>query len=102
MHGNPKDILAESYNMYGKALAQLIKSIPDPEHCLDSSNISAVLALSIYEVSINFAFPYRALMLRNQMMACTSRTAWVQHSGGVGHLVQLRGAASFQEPTDLE
>ncbi|KAL9046576.1 MAG: hypothetical protein Q9214_000621, partial [Letrouitia sp. 1 TL-2023] len=51
MHGNPKDILAESYNMYGKALAQLIKTIPDPKHRLDSSNISAVLALSIYEVS---------------------------------------------------
>jgi hypothetical protein len=42
--------MAEAANLYGKALRQLWMSIQDPKTCYDHSNVSATMALNLYEV----------------------------------------------------
>ena len=69
------DLLLEmSRRIYGKALLLLNTTLQDPEESLSSNTLSAVLLLSFYEI-----------------FNCTQKDSWIQHAGGVGRLIQLRG-----------
>ena len=63
MHGNSPTIMAQGAAHYGKALRQLSSRIDDNSTCFDHENISATMALHLYEVSPNELFKVHRLKL---------------------------------------
>ena len=53
MHGNQPSILEQGAALYGKALRQLSARINDKRTCYDHENVSATMALHLYEVGLN-------------------------------------------------
>jgi len=80
MHGNSPEILNKSSKLYSKALIQLRTAIEDPDTCYDHSNISATMAMTLYEQIIY-----------------TSDKRWVQHAGNTGRLIEMRGPHRHRE-----
>lgn len=52
MHGNQPSILEQGASLYGKALRQLGVRINDKRTCYDHENVSATMALHLYEVGL--------------------------------------------------
>lgn len=80
MHARDPRILAKAGRLYGVTLFQLRDLIENPQTCYDSCNISATMALHLYET-----------------IAYTSGVGWIQHAGGAGRLIELRGPEKHQE-----
>ena len=53
MHGNQPSILEQGAALYGKALRQLGARINDKRTCYDHENVSATMALHLYEVGLD-------------------------------------------------
>ena len=83
MHGPDQKILAHAAKLYGQVLIRLRDAIEDPTTRYDQSNVSATMALHLYE-----------------LLCYTSGTGWVQYAGGAGRLIELRGPARHQEWPD--
>ena len=73
------DILLQGAHLYGKALLQLKTSIENPATAYDHQNVAATMALAHYEI-----------------IAYTGKYGWIQHAGGIGRLMELRGPESHQ------
>ena len=53
MHGNEPSILEQGAALYGKALRLLGARINDKRTCYDHENVSATMALHLYEVGLD-------------------------------------------------
>lgn len=65
--------------LYNKALRQLKISIVNPDTAYDHQNIAATMALAYYELVVN-----------------THEAGWIQHVGGTGRLLEVRGPQRCQ------
>ena len=83
LHDRNTSILAKASKLYGQALVQLRDAIEDPLTCYDHNNISATMSLHLYETILY-----------------TSGLGWIQHAGGAGRLIELRGPERHQEWPD--
>lgn len=66
MHGNQPTILDEGASLYGKALRQLGARINDKDTCYDHENVSATMALHLYEVGFGMSFEVGAKIYNRQ------------------------------------
>ena len=62
MHGNQPTILDQGAALYGKALRQLGARINDKDTCYDHENVSATMALHLYEVGLDMSLEVAAKM----------------------------------------
>ncbi|KAI9844782.1 MAG: hypothetical protein M1838_002038 [Thelocarpon superellum] len=85
MHGKPKAVVIQGTALYGKALVQLRQRIEDPRTAYDATNVAAAIALHLYE-----------------LVTCTNEIGQLQHAGGVGRLIEVRGPATFKRSPDHE
>lgn len=69
-------LVQESRKFYGKALRFLNESLTDHTEGMATETLSATILLSFYE-----------------MFASDSNDAWIQHAGGAGTLMRIRGPA---------
>jgi uncharacterized membrane protein len=53
MHGNQAEISVIADSHYHRAIIGLSKMIQNPDRCNDTANLSATIALTLYEVSVN-------------------------------------------------
>lgn len=74
------DILAHGSYLYGKALLQLKSAINTPATAFDARNVAATMAVCQYET-----------------LVYTSTYGWVQHAGGTGRLMEMRGPHAHQD-----
>ena len=51
-HGNRQEISNTATSLYGTSLRQLRDAIEDPQRCYDHDNLSATMALYLYEVRV--------------------------------------------------
>jgi hypothetical protein len=82
-----------SREVYALALDGLSKDLESPVSRLSSETLCATLLLIHYEVgdsSIKMRFPSNTYGTQNFLDG--KNGAWITHAGGVGRLVQLRGA----------
>ena len=77
--------IKKSRSLYGKALYNLNTALQDSGEGLTSDTLSATLLLSFYEI-----------------FDCTSGFSWVQHAGGAGKLIRLRGPERHRTGFDRE
>ena len=94
-HGLDIRMRQEAAIHYGKAIHRLSHNLQDPMLRQDPANIVAALLLSLYEVRA----PQnpKTMAHRLKMGVCKNRVGWIQHAGGVGRLLELRGASSHRE-----
>ena len=76
-------ILGKASKLYGDSLTRLRDSIENPLTCFDPYNISATISLHLYETIVY-----------------TSGLGWIQHAGGAGRLIELRGPERHQDWPD--
>ena len=77
------DIVTQGSHLYSKALVQLKEAIENPSTAYRSQNVAATMALSQYEA-----------------LVYTDEYGWVQHAGGTGRLMQMRGPERYQDEPD--
>ena len=77
------DVLREGDTLYGKALHQLRDSLEDRTTAYERQNLAATIALVYYE-----------------MIAYTYKYGWIQHAGGTGRLMDMRGPERHQDEPD--
>ncbi|KAL8790500.1 MAG: hypothetical protein Q9195_006331 [Heterodermia aff. obscurata] len=83
MHGNLPSIMDQGAALYGQALRQLSIKINDKTACYDHALVSATMTLHLYET----------IMYSN-------RSGWIEHAGGTGRLIEMRGPERHQEFPD--
>ena len=74
------DIMLQGAHLYSKALLQLKASIENPITAHDHRNVAATMALVHYET-----------------IAYTGKYGWIQHAGGTGRLMEMRGPERHQD-----
>ena len=79
MHGNDQKLLDQGRHLYGRAIIQLANEVPKPDMPYDQDVMLAAVALYFYELMIN-----------------TTELGWVQHAGGLGRLMEIRGPEVHQ------
>lgn len=79
-HSHDHAAMQYASTLYGAALRNLSEKLNDPITRYSYSNVSAVFALSLYE-----------------LYASTQEFGWVQHAGGIGSLMQSLGPIYFAE-----
>jgi len=111
MHGNREQILDNAAALYGKSLRQLHTAIRDPQTAYDHENVSATMALFLYEVSITALYVY--VSDNSPRLLCTRPTragsntpvvldASLRHEVLKGTRVfQIMGKVLFHEPKNL-
>ena len=77
------DILRQGAALYGKALHQLRDSLEDRATAYHRRNLAATIALVYYET-----------------IAYTYKYGWIQHAGGTGRLMEMRGPQRHQDEPD--
>ena len=77
------DVVRKGTALYGKALRQLRDSIQDMTTAYDCRNVAATIALVHYE-----------------SIAYTDKYGWIQHAGGTGRLMEMRGPERHQDEPD--
>jgi Zn(2)-Cys(6) binuclear cluster domain-containing protein/transcription factor-like protein len=74
MHGNDQKMLNEGSKAYGQAIRLLAEQVNNPNLPYNQEIMLATVALYFYELMVN-----------------TTEKGWVNHAGGVGELIELRG-----------
>ena len=82
---NSEVLVQESRQFYGNALRLLNKALTDQGDGMASETLSATVLLSFYE-----------------MFASSSNSSWLQHAGGAGLLMRLRGPDRHRHGLDRD
>ena len=72
-------LIQTSRKVYGKALLILNLALQHQDESLSPDTLSATILLSFYEI-----------------FNCTGPDSWIQHAGGAGKLIRLRGPSSYR------
>ncbi|KAF2497988.1 hypothetical protein BU16DRAFT_616539 [Lophium mytilinum] len=84
MHGSNEELLCQGRRLYGQAVHRLALEICKPEEASLSQQVMlSALALYYYEMIMN-----------------TSDVGWVEHAGGIGRLMEVRGPRRHQLAPD--
>lgn len=95
MHGNQANIMDQAAAFYGKALRQLSARIQDEGTRYDHENVSAMMALHLYEVSRSQSSISTTTDL--QTIIYSNRSGWIEHAGGTGRLIEMKGPEKHQD-----
>ncbi|KAI9712909.1 MAG: hypothetical protein M1812_006778 [Candelaria pacifica] len=80
VHSLGPNLIWDGALYYGKALRRLNDNLQDSSLFLSPANVAASFLLGIYELS-----------------AFENGSGWIRHAGGVGKLIEMRGAEFFRE-----
>jgi len=95
-----QDIINQAFAPYGAALRELNKDLQDPSKATSLSVVISAITLQTFEVSNPLSYTFRKLTI--QFIAFSSKSGWLEHAGGIGRLIELRGPEQHQLEPDKE